>query len=205
MLCIKRPSRNSKLRSSSKAVNLVRRTPKIQNSFKDEQHGSTLASRSPFRRRRSVGREIFAEPESAECPVKTIKNYLFKLNPKLDCLFQRPREARSFKPGDDKVWYCNSPLGVNILDSMLKLMSPRAGIQPHLTNNCLRTTSLTVLSDNNYETSHIKSVTGHKSDNLIESYNLPSTSKRGCLERSVPSFMAMKPLQLTTRTQQNGS
>ena len=33
VLCIKRPSRNSKLRTSSKAVNLVRRTPKIQHSF----------------------------------------------------------------------------------------------------------------------------------------------------------------------------
>ena len=42
VLCIKRPTRNSKLRSSSKALNLVRRTPKIQHSFK-EQHGSTLA------------------------------------------------------------------------------------------------------------------------------------------------------------------
>ena len=42
VLCIKRPSRNSKLRTSSKAVNLVRRTPKIQHSFK-EQRGSTLA------------------------------------------------------------------------------------------------------------------------------------------------------------------
>ena len=58
--------------------------------------------------------KIFAVPESARCPVKTIKNYLSHLNPKLDCLFQRPREARSFKPGEDKVWYCNSPLGVNI-------------------------------------------------------------------------------------------
>ena len=42
VLCIKRPSRNSKLRTSSKAVNLVRRTPKIQHSFK-EKRGSTLA------------------------------------------------------------------------------------------------------------------------------------------------------------------
>ena len=66
---------------------------------------------------------------------------------------------------------CNSPLGVNILDSMLKLMSSQAGIQPHRTNHCLRATSVTVLSDNNWETRHIKSVTGHKSDNSIESYN----------------------------------
>ena len=118
--------------------------------------------------------KIFALPESAKCPVKTIKNYLSHLNPKLDCLFQRPREkARSFNPDEDKVWYCNSPLGhgVNILNSMLKLMSSRAGIQPHLTNHCLRATSVTVLSDNNCETRHIKSVTGHKSDHSIESYN----------------------------------
>ena len=57
--------------------------------------------------------KIFSVPESAKCPVKTIKNYLSHLNPKLDCLFQRPREkARSFNPDEDKVWYSNSPLGV---------------------------------------------------------------------------------------------
>ena len=50
-------------------------------------------------------------------------------------------------------------------------MSSRAGIQPHLTNHSLRATSVTVLSDNNCETRHIKSVTGHKSDTSIESYN----------------------------------
>ena len=114
--------------------------------------------------------KIFAVQESATCPVKTIKNYLSHLNPKLDCLFQRPREARSFKPGEDKVWYCNSPLGVKILDSMLKLMSSRSGIQPHLTNHCLRATSVTVLSDNNCKTRHIKSVTDLKSDNSIKSF-----------------------------------
>ena len=66
--------------------------------------------------------KIFSVPESAKCPVKTIKNYLPHLNSKLDCLFK----ARSFNPDEDKVWYCNSPIGVNILDSMLKLMSSRA-------------------------------------------------------------------------------
>ena len=65
--------------------------------------------------------KIFAVPESAKCPVKTIKNHLSHLNPKLDSLFQRPREARRFKPGEGKAWCCNSPLGGNILVSMLKL------------------------------------------------------------------------------------
>ena len=35
--------------------------------------------------------------------------------------------------------------------------------------------------------------------------DLPSTSKRSCRKRSVCSFMATKPLQLTKKTQQDGS
>ena len=53
---------------------------------------------------------------------------------------------------------------------MMKNMSTSAGIAPHLTNHCVRATSVTVLSDHNIEARHIKTVTGHKSDNSIESY-----------------------------------
>jgi len=53
---------------------------------------------------------------------------------------------------------------------MMKEMSKRAGIEPHLTNHCLRATSVTVLSDHNFDTRHIKSVTGQKSDLAFESY-----------------------------------
>ena len=136
-------------------------------------------------------RKYFLCQNLTKCPVKTIKNYLSHLNPKLDCFFQRPREkARSFIPDEDKVWYCNSPLGVNILDSVLKLMSSRAGIQPHLTNHCLRATSVTVLSDNNCETRHIKSVTGHKSDHSIESYNdRPSLDQQKKMSEALSSFL----------------
>ena len=54
---------------------------------------------------------------------------------------------------------------------MMKNMSTSAGIAPHLTNHCVRSTSVTVLSDHNIEAKHIKTVSaGHKSDNSIESY-----------------------------------
>ena len=124
------------------------------------------------------------------CQIKTIKNYLSHLNPELDWLFQRPRKPRSFKPGEDKVWYCKSPLGVNILDSMLKLMSSQAGIQPHLTNHCLRSTSVTVFSYNICETRHIQSVTGHKCDNSSESYNdRPSLDRQKKMSEALSSFL----------------
>ena len=54
---------------------------------------------------------------------------------------------------------------------MMKTMSTAAGITPHLTNHCVRATAVTVLSDHNVEARHIKAVTGHKSNSLIESYN----------------------------------
>ena len=55
---------------------------------------------------------------------------------------------------------------------MMKEMSKRASIEPHLTNHCLRATSVTVLSDHNWDTRHIKSVTGQKSDLAVESLQL---------------------------------
>ena len=109
--------------------------------------------------------KIFSVPDSPRCPVKTIKNYFAHLNPGIDVLFQRPKEAGSskFNPEQDQVWFCSVPIGASTLDNMLKTMSKRAGIEPHLTNQCLRATAVTVLSDSNCTTRHIKAVTGHKS------------------------------------------
>ena len=117
--------------------------------------------------------KIFSVPRSERCSVKTLKNYLSHLNPTSNALFQRPRDGQSkkFNPTHDKIWFCSVPLGITTLDNMMKEMSKRAGIEPHLTNHCLRATSVTVLSDHNCETRHIKSITGHKSDQAVESYN----------------------------------
>ena len=117
--------------------------------------------------------KIFSVPGSERCAVKTIKNYFAHLNQASDDLFQRPRDSESakFNPMGEKIWYCNARLGRTTLDNVMKQMSKRPGIKPHLTNHCLRATSVTVLSDHNCETRHIKSVTGHKSDQAVESYN----------------------------------
>ena len=108
---------------------------------------------------------------SEKCPAKTLKNYLSHLNPMSNALFQRPRDAQSkkFNPADDKIWFCSIPLGITTLDNVMKEMSKRASIEPHLTNHCLRATSVTVLSDHNCETRHIKSTMGHKSRQAVES------------------------------------
>ena len=135
--------------------------------------------------------KIFSVPDSPRCPVKTIKNYLAHLNPGIDVLFQRPKEAGSskFNPEQDQVWFCSVPIGASTLDNMLKTMSKRADIEPHLTNRCLRATAVTVLSDSNCTTRHIKAVTGHKSDQSVESYNdRPSFCQQQAMSRLLSSF-----------------
>lgn len=110
---------------------------------------------------------VFAVPESARCPVKTIKNYLAHLNPASDVLFQRPRDSQcsKFKPEDD-VWYSLAPVGRTFLNCFMKEMSKRSGITPHLTNHCLRATSVAVLSHAGI--SHTKAI---KSDPSIEPHS----------------------------------
>ena len=68
-------------------------------------------------------------------------------------------------------------------------MSSRAGIQPHFMNHCLRATSVAVLSDNNRETRHIKSVTGHKYDHSIESYNDEPSLDQQKMSELLSSFL----------------
>ena len=96
--------------------------------------------------------KMFEVKGSSRCPVQTTENYLRQLHPELSCLFQRPRAiSATFDPLKDDVWFCNALIGQSMLSSMMKKMSQKAGIEPHLTNHCLRATAVTVLSDHNVE------------------------------------------------------
>ena len=140
--------------------------------------------------------KIFALEDSPTFPVKTIRNYLSHLNPVCEFLFQRPRNSESKKFNSNDSWYCNSPLGDTSLNNMMKDMSKRAGIQPYLTNHCLRATSVTILSDHDCEVRHIKVVTGHKSDSSIESYNQrPSLEQQERISSILSDFHSLKENQ----------
>lgn len=112
--------------------------------------------------------KMFEVPGSPRFPVQTVENYISHLSPEMEFLFQRPRAVSSiFNPEVDAVWFCNSPLGISHLSSMMRTMSVNAAIIPPRSNHCVRATSVTILSDANLETRHIKCVTGHKSDTSI--------------------------------------
>ena len=96
-------------------------------------------------------------PRFQKMPVKNIKAYLSRLNPEVDALFQRPKDASvRFSPEEDSIWFERKVLGHNTLENMLKNMTQRVGIHPYFTNHSLRATAVTVLSSVNMKTRQIK-------------------------------------------------
>ena len=87
------------------------------------------------------------------CPVRAFELYLSKLNPSLDLLRQKPKAIDTFNESDG-VWYCNAPLGMNTLGSLMKTISVEYKLSKVSTNCCLRSTTVSVLDDNNFEARH---------------------------------------------------
>ena len=82
-------------------------------------------------------------PRFQKMPVKNIKAYLSRLNPEVDALFQRPKDASvRFSPEEDSIWFERKVLGHNTLENVLKNMTQRAGIQPYFRNHSLRATTV---------------------------------------------------------------
>ena len=91
---------------------------------------------------------MFSGVDSPRCPVMTLKNYLSRLNCNCDSLFQRPKNKtkQSFK-AEDAFWYWPYPMGRFALDKLMTEMSRNAGIIPSITKQCLRATSVAILSN----------------------------------------------------------
>lgn len=72
------------------------------------------------------------------CPVKTLKFYLSRLNPACRALFQRPKEHIY---DQDTCWYVNSPVGKNMLATMMSTISKCARLSRIYTNVRIRATT----------------------------------------------------------------
>ena len=73
---------------------------------------------------------------------------------------------------------------------MVCRMTSRAGIQPYLTNHSIRATTVTVLSAANYESQHIKAITGHQSEASIESCsNTPTFHQFKAMSNAIADFV----------------
>ena len=119
---------------------------------------------------------MMAWPGNPRCPVACLEKYLAKRDPRCDALWQKPKNhnASSFHSADE-VWFCNVPMGKHKLENLLTEMCKTAGLAHIYTPHCIRATSVTVLKAAGLENRRVKSVTGHASDESIESYSARPT------------------------------
>ena len=117
---------------------------------------------------------MYEIPGSPRCPVTTFLAYQSVLNPSLDCLWQRPKDAA---PAEGP-WYMNAPLGVNTLGNKMKDISEAAGCSKKYTNHCLRATTVTVLDRAGFVNRDIMSVTGHRSESSLKHYVSTSDDRK---------------------------
>ena len=111
------------------------------------------------------------------CPILSLKKYMQKRNPENYYLFQQPRPNVI---EEDEVWYTSRPVGVRILNDMMKTLSKEASLSRTYTNNSVRATTITLLAHAGVETCEIMKVSGHRNEASVRSYNADSsdTQKR---------------------------
>lgn len=158
----------------------LRRTPQGVEYFELDRQIPASTTSTTDAEDESDAKVMLSVAGSSRCPVTTIKNYISHLNPTSDVFFQRPRDSRSFKfKTEDAIWYCPAPLGRSTLEKFLREMSKRAGIEPHLTKHCLRTTSVAVLADIYCRKRNtVKTETADTSDKSTKSHHHPPSQEQ---------------------------
>ena len=109
---------------------------------------------------------------SNSCPITSLKKYLEKRNSDSDHLFQQPRPKVTEL---DSTWYTSRPVGVRVLNEMMKSISKDANLSRVYTNHSVRATTITLLAHAGVETREIMKVSGHRNEASVRSYNADSS------------------------------
>ena len=105
-----------------------------------------------------------------------LRLYLEKLNPECSAFFQYPK--RSWKRPQEGVWFENRCLGVNKPGNMMKILSKAANLSKIYTNQSVTATAIALWSDSGLSNRHIMSLSGHRNENSLRSYNTRPSSQQ---------------------------
>ena len=136
----------------------------------------TKTNRGGLRDMKKDRKIVWIKPNSNvnRWPVRLIEKYI-KLLPTTGA---KPnfylQSLRFTKP---KLWYCETPLGINKVRSVVSDMLKHAGLDGFFTNHSLRRTAATHLFRAGKNVKLIKEITGHVSD-AVEKYEITSDQQR---------------------------
>ena len=89
--------------------------------------------------------------------------------------FQFPK--RFWKGTEESVWFKNRCLAVNKIGNMMKELSKAANLSQVHTNYCIKATAITMWSDAGLSNRHIMTLSGHRNENSLKSYNARPSSQ----------------------------
>ena len=111
------------------------------------------------------------------CPVKTLKLYLSKLNKDANSFYCKIVNKKDFSKSDD-IWYTTAPVGRNTLGNFMKVISKKLNLSHDYTNHSIRATVVTLLSKHGFQSREIMRLTGHKSEASLRSYEKENSNER---------------------------
>lgn len=132
-------------------------------------------------------------PGSPYCPVMSFQNYVRRLHPSNERLWQKPLDSFS---ENSPVWYCNSGVGEKTLSSFMSRLSKSCGLAQIYTNHSIRATGATILSKNMYGAAQIMAVTGHKSVQSLTTYQRVDTEEKIKMGQTLTENVTPVPEQL---------
>ncbi|CAG2230190.1 unnamed protein product [Mytilus edulis] len=136
-------------------------------------------------------------PGSVYCPVASYENYIRRLHPSNDRLWQKPLD--SFSTEAD-VWYCNMPLGEKKLSTFMSELSKKCKLSIVYTNHSIRATGATVLSQNMYGSAQIMAVTGHKSVQSLTTYQRVDTNEKIKMGKTISDNLVQRAVIASNHT-----
>ena len=107
-------------------------------------------------------------PGDNYCPVRSFEKYVNVLSPKSMNLWQTPKFT-AFPVNDSTIWYYGV-IGHNKLDGFISEITKQVDLSKHYTNQCLRSTAVTIFGRLKNSNKQIMSVSGHKSSTSLEIY-----------------------------------
>jgi len=131
---------------------------------------------------RKIAPKMFATDGSERDPVVVYKLYARKRPEKMNDdespFYLAVNNTLKKESLQTKEWFKAAPVGINKLNSLMKTMAQKAGINnERLRNHSGRKTMIQTLSENDILPTHIAQLSGHKNLKSLESYSTVSTKQ----------------------------
>ena len=121
--------------------------------------------------------DVFPKPSSDRCAVAIIMKYMSLLPVERKCSAFYLQPLHNFT---DNCWYQDKPVGVNKLQSIVKVIAEKGGLPGYYTNHSLRATAATRLYQGQFDEQVIQELTGHRSLAVRSNKRTSSEQRKKC-------------------------